>query len=134
MRIYADFNGIEEYLPGSNELSLDLTGYGTLASLSFHKIKLHEGQPLELGDPDGLNVNGIAYFDQDKISGNCSGWFAKFQKGEISEGESPDHDYDAHICFKCRNDIKAHLDVVGRQFREECPFCGTPVMFPLSPP
>lgn len=134
MRIYADFNGIEECLSNSNELCLDLTGYGTLASLSFHKVKLYEGQSLELGDPDGLTAKGLIYFDQDKISENCSGWFAKFQRDAIVGGEPLDHDYNIHICFKCRNDIKPHLDVVGRQFREECPFCGTPVMFPLSPP
>ena len=134
MRIYADFNGVEEYLSNPDELSLDLTGYGTLASLSFYKVKLYEGQSMELVDLDGLSVNGVTYFDPEKVSENCSGWFAKFQKREISEGEPLDHNFDTHICFKCRKNIKPHLDVVGRQFREECPFCNTPVMFPLSPP
>lgn len=134
MRIYADFNGVEECTSSSGELCLDLTGYGTLASLSYHRIKLHEGLSLALADPDGLSVRGVVFFDQERVTKTCSGWFAKFQRTEMLESEHLTHDYDTHLCYKCRKNIKPHLDVVGRQFIEECPFCGTSVMFPLSPP
>lgn len=134
MKIYADFNSVEECPSDSNILCLDLTGYGTLASLSLHKLKLKEGQSLVFNDPEGLSVSGVTYFDKDKISENCSGWFAKIQRDDIAEDKPLDQDYDTHICFTCRNNIKPHLDSVGQQFRENCPFCGTSVMIPLSRP
>ena len=134
MRIYADFNGVEEYDSDSTKLCLNLTGYGTLASLSSYQIALEEGQFLELADPDGLSVRAMVFFDKKRISKNCSGWFAKFQQADMSEGEELGHDYDIHLCFKCRKNIKPHIDAVGRQFSEVCPFCGTSVMYPLSPP
>lgn len=134
MKIYADFNGVEACTSGSNMLCLDLTGYGTLASLSLNKLKLKEGQTLDFSDTEGLSVSGEIYFDKDQVSGNCSGWFAKFQRGDISEGEPLDHDYDTHTCFTCRNNIKPYLDSVGRQFKENCPFCDTSVMITLSNP
>lgn len=134
MRIYADFNGIEEYDSDSNMLCLNLTGYGTLASLSTCQIVLQEGLLLELADPDGLSIKAMVFFDKERISKNSSGWFARFPKEDMSEGKELDHDYDTHLCFKCRKNIKPYLDEVGRQFSEVCPFCGTSVMYPLSPP
>jgi hypothetical protein len=134
MRIYADFNGVEGYDSNSNMLCLNLTGYGTLASLSACQIVLEEGQFLELADPDGLSVRAMVFFDKKRISKNSSGWFAKFPKEDMLEGEELDHDYDTHLCFKCRKNMKPHLDGVGRQFSEACPFCGTSVMYPLSSP
>ncbi len=134
MRIYADFNGVEEYGSDSKMLCLNLTGYGTLASLSFHQIALEEGQFLELADFDGLSVQVIVFFDKERMSKNCSGWFAKFPKEDMSEGEELGHDFNTHLCFKCRKNMKSHLDAVGRQFNEECPFCGTSVMYPMSAP
>lgn len=134
MQIYADFNGVEENDSDSNMLYLNLTGYGTLASLSSHQIVLKEGQSLELADPDGLSVRAIIFFDKERISENCSGWFAKFPKSDMLEGEKLNHEYDIHLCFKCRKNMKPHLDGVGRQFSEACPFCGTSVMYPLSSP
>lgn len=132
--IYADFNGIEECRLDPNMLCLDLTGYGTLASLSLHKVKLKEGLFLVFNDPEGLSVRGITYFDQDKVSGNCSGWFARIQSDDIIENEPLEHDYDTHTCFTCRKNIKPYLDKIGRQFKENCPFCDTSIMLPLSPP
>jgi hypothetical protein len=134
MLIYADFNGIEKCKADPDSVLLNLTGYGTLASLSLHKIKLYEGGTIDLCDPEGLMATGILLFDKTKVSNNSSGWFAQFKRNEISEGEPIDHDYSNHICFNCRENIKKHLDKVGRQFNEVCPYCGTPVMCPLSAP
>jgi hypothetical protein len=134
MRIYADFNGVVEYSSASNILCINLTGYGTLASISSHQIVLKEGQFLELTDPGGLSVSAEVFFDKERVSKNCSGWFAKFSKSDMTEGEELEHDYDTHLCFKCRENMKQHLDKVGRQFSELCPFCGTSVMYSLSSP
>jgi hypothetical protein len=97
-------------------------------------LKLKEGQTLVFCDPDGLSVQGVTYFDKSRVSENCSGWFAKFERNNIAEEEPLEHNYDVHTCFTCRKNIKPHLDMVGQQFNESCLFCGTSVMFPLSAP
>lgn len=133
MRIYADFNGVEMGPEPADEWRLELTGYGTLASLSRYRIKLGRGLVLAFSDPDGLSVVAPVDFDAQRISDNSSGWYAKFKKTEVHDGE-PLADDNTHPCFSCRNDLKAWLDNVGRQYRECCPHCDTPVLYPLSPP
>lgn len=132
--IYADFNGLEDSPASPGEARLDLTGYGTLASLSQHQLRLRNGQRLMLCDPDGLQVMGEIGFDPSRRSPRSSGWFARFQRRDIRQGEPLEHDYAPHLCFKCRLNLKPHLEKVGQQFDESCPNCGTPVMFPLLPP
>lgn len=134
MLIYADFNGSENSPASPDEVHLDLTGYGTLASLSLHQVRLRVGQHLMLCDPDGLQAMGEIGFDPSQRVSRRSGWFAKFRRRDIHEGTPLEHDYAVHLCFKCRLNLKPHLDKVGRQFNESCPHCGTPVMFPLLPP
>ncbi|EGI78234.1 hypothetical protein [Hylemonella gracilis] len=134
MLIYADFNCLEVSPALPDEVHLDLTGYGTLASLSLHQVRLRVGQHLSLCDPDGLQVIGEIGFDPLRRSLRSSGWFAKFKRRDIQEGAPLEHDYATHLCFKCRQNLKPYLDKVGRQFQESCPHCGTPVMFPLLPP
>ena len=36
--VYADFNGVDGLGDPSGEVRMSLTGYGTLASLNFHRI------------------------------------------------------------------------------------------------
>lgn len=134
MYIYADFNGIEESSSDSSICYLNLTSYGTLASLSFYHIKLEDGQVLDFADPDGLLVSAEVFFDGTNASKNCSGWFAKFHKNKIIEIEPYSFDFSSHICFCCRENMKVYLDKIGRNFSENCPKCGTSVMFPLLPP
>ena len=134
MKIYADFNGIETCSSSANEYCLDLTGYGTLASLSHFRIKLSRGLILTFVDTDGLTAVGTVDFSEDRVSTRSSGWYAKFKKDTLFDGEPLAHDYDVHECFHCRKNIKAYLDEVGRQFHEFCPYCGTSVMHPLSSP
>jgi hypothetical protein len=134
MLIYADFNGMEDSGTSPDDVLLDLTGYGTLASLNLHQVRLRVGQHLVLCDPDGLQVVGEVGFDLSRRSSRRSGWFAKFQRHSIQEGTPLEHDFAKHLCFKCRLNLKPHLEKVGRQFNENCPQCGTPVMFPLLPP
>jgi hypothetical protein len=134
MQIYADFNSLESCHRYQKLSCLDLTGYGTLASLNLYQLSLKIGEELLLVDPSGLFVQGQAFFDKDRVSKTCSGWFAKFERSAIAEGVAPQYDYSTHLCFNCRSNIKPYLDKVGRNFREECPFCGTSVMFALLPP
>lgn len=130
MLIYADFNGLEHSATSPDEVHLDLTGYGTLASLSQHQLRLRVGQRLTLCDADGLHVVAEIGFDPSRRSG----WFAKFQQRDIREGTPLEHDYATHMCFKCRLNLKPHLDKVGWQFKESRPHCGTSVMYLLMAP
>ncbi len=134
MQIYADFNGLEDSAASPDDACLDLTGYGTLASLSLHQVRLRVGQQLTLCDPDGLQVMGEICFDSSRQSRHSSGWYAKFKRSDIQNGAPLEHDYATHLCFKCRRNLELHLDKIGRQFNEKCPYCSTPVMFPLLPP
>ena len=134
MKIYVDFNGMESCSPTTNEWCLDLTGYGTLASLSNHGIRLARGMVLTFADPDGLTVNAPVEFDEHRVSKASSGWYAKFKKTDLRNENPIEHDYNLHQCAGCRQNIKPFLDQVGRQYSENCPNCGTSVMFPLSPP
>ena len=97
-------------------------------------MRLRVGQHLGFCDPDGLQVVGEVGFDSSRLSSRRSGWFDKFQKHSIREGAPLEHDFTTHRCFECRLNLKPHLDKVGRQLNENCPQCGTPVMFPLLPP
>lgn len=134
IKIYADFNGTEICTADPNILCLNLTGYGTLASLSFHRVKLRESQRLLFGDIDGLTSGGTTYFDKNRITKNCSGWFARIDQKGIYEDVAIDHNSEIHVCFSCRKNVKHYLDLTGRLFDEHCPFCGESVMTPLSPP
>lgn len=136
MYIYADFNGLTEceIEAGDGVVRLDLTGYGTLAYLSHFQVRLHVGQRIALADSDGLVVDAAeVIFDRTLTTDRCSGWFAKFHRSDIRQGATV-LEPTAHHCFKCRTDLRPHLDKVGRNFKEICPSCGTPVMYPLLPP
>ena len=134
MQIYADFNGIDQKDDSSGECDMDLTGYGTLASLSTQQIKLREGMILQFFDDDGTTVKGTVYFDPKKITYNCSGWFARFHDDDISYDGPQEFDFQMHLCFSCRHNIKKYIESVGQNFTGTCPHCGTPIMYPLLPP
>ncbi len=133
-KIYADFNGIERCEIDPTWAYLNLTGYGTLACLNFHRIKLEEGQEFLFCEPNDIAVLGVTYFDEKRIASNCSGWFAKCKWAEIFECPPFDFDFGTHLCFSCRRNIESYLDQVGRNYDENCPHCSTAVMFPMSAP
>ena len=134
MLIYADFNGLEDCAIDTGTVLLDLTGYGTLASLSHYQLRLRVGQCLLFGDFDSLEVVGEVGFDSARMSNRSSGWYARFSRSDIKHVPPKKHDYSVHVCFKCRSDLRTFLDRVGQNFSETCPYCGTPVMFSLLPP
>ncbi|WLI90836.1 hypothetical protein Q4S45_06885 [Massilia sp. R2A-15] len=134
MKIFADFNGTEPCSSDDDKLCLNLTGFGTLASLSRHGVKLRRGMRLTFADSDGLTVTAAVEFDGRRISERSAGWYAIFRKGELRDENPIDHDFQTHFCFKCRNDFKPYLAKFGQRFDVRCPNCGTPVMYPLGPP
>jgi len=134
VNIYADFNGVESCVDDDEKLCLDLTGFGTLASLSAHGIKLERGKEFTFVDADGLTVHAIVEFDPARTLENCSGWFARFREIDLFYGAPIELDHSTHLCLHCRRDIKPHLKKVGQNFAENCPFCGVSVMAPLAPP
>jgi hypothetical protein len=134
MKIYVDFNGAERCASPSDEFFLDLTGFGTLASLSRYGIQVQRNMQLTFADIDGLSVTAPVEFDRSRMNSHCSGWYAKFKKVDLAEGTPVEHNFESHLCFKCRREIKPYLNKVGQQFDEHCPYCGTSVMAPLLPP
>jgi len=108
-KIYIDFNALEGCCKDTDILVCDITGYGTLASLSFHKIRLSAGQSLFFSDFDGLCAKGTVHFDPKRVKGNCSGWFAKFCRSQLTEIESHEKFQIPHLCFKCRRNLAEHL-------------------------
>lgn len=134
MRIYADFNGVEECEAEPQMLRLNLTGYGTLASLSALKMKLKEDQLIEFSDSEGTAALGRTYFDPSRVSNNCSGWFAKFCQSEIHQVEPLEQDNNGHLCFNCGRELESHFAKSGRNYNEVCPFCDCPIMIVMAPP
>jgi hypothetical protein len=134
-RVYADFNSIEYSSIDRSVASIDLTGYGTLASLSNQKLRLFEGMKVLLYEPNDIEVEGVAYFDraQTDPAGRTGKWFARIHSN-IRDSAHPATEHHDHLCFGCGRSLLPHLKAVGQQYAEFCPHCGTSVMAPLAPP
>lgn len=138
IRIYADFNGIVDCRKkASNLVCLALTGYGTIASLSRHQICLREGLILIFYEPNDIEVEGEVFYDTN-FPGKFTSpgqWLALYDPELIRNSEeSSALELKEHLCFNCRLDLTEHLNIVGRQYKEVCPDCGTSIMYPLFPP
>ena len=133
--IYADFNGITGFPNDENEY-LDICGYGTLASLSRHKVRLEEGMAITFFEPGDLEMDATVHFFPDIVDAhNPHGkWFAKLvgmQRDNHADEREPNI---PHVCFNCRNNLAQTFKEKGRQYKELCSVCDTPVMYPLLPP
>lgn len=136
-RIYADFNGVTSCPERISLTCLNLTGYGTLASLSRHQIRLREGMILIFYDPGDIEVEGRVFYDLTNPGKFTSPgrWLAAVDLDLVKDTEDNDEsDLKQHPCFKCRLDLTEYLQIVGRQYKEFCPNCGTSIVYPLLPP
>jgi hypothetical protein len=137
-KICVDFNRLENFTHDDHadkELHLNLSSLGVLTSLCLYQIQLKEGLNLTLVDPDGMTINSAeVFFDKNKVSSNNTGWYAKFKNGDIWDDEPTEFDYKTHLCFNCRKDLMPHFKLIGQSFSGNCPFCDTPVIFPMLPP
>jgi hypothetical protein len=135
-RAYADFNGIEYDTYNQPSAAIDLTGYGTIASLANQKIRLKEGMVLVLCEPNDIEVKGTAYFDHTLIdpAGRMGKWMARINAKEIKDCEPSEPMHHQHFCSSCEQDLIPHLKEAGQLYKEFCPRCGTSVMAPLAPP
>ena len=137
IKIYADFNGIIDCSEETSKSCLALTGYGTIASLSRHQIRLREGMILTFYEPNDIEVEGEVFYDK-RIPGKFTSpgqWLALYDSEKVRKSqESCDLDLKQHLCFRCRMDLTSYLKTIGRQYKESCPNCGTDTMFPLLPP
>lgn len=134
--VYADFNGIEYLSPDRSEAILDLSGYGTLASLARQRIRLAEGMALMLFEPNDLEVLGTAHFDSCRRApnGGVGAWVARIDATSIRPSVHPAEPSKEHLCIGCGLNLYQHLSVSGRMFQESCPACGVSILAPLSPP
>ena len=135
-RIYADFNAIEYPTDGSSYALLPLTGYGTLASLSRHGLRLTEGQPLILFEPNDIECDATAHFEQTRADpvGTLGEWVALISKNEFRNIVGDEELSLQHPCFGCGVDLNNQEPPGWRSYKEVCNVCGTPVMAPLLPP
>lgn len=133
-KIYADFNNIEDF-ENDSFCYLNLTGYGTLASLSNNQIRLMEGMKFHFYDDCGTAVIAHVFFYRNLVNNYCSGWFAKFRKEDIFYEPVVEHNFSIHLCSRCRRNIYLDLDhTIGREYKGACTHCGELVMSPLFPP
>jgi hypothetical protein len=136
--VYADFNAINamEYQGKGRLAEMPLTGYGTLQSLANQKLRLAEDMPVVLYEPNDIEVNAVVHFDRTRIdpAGRVGEWVGRFDPEAIRESGRGEMDFDHHLCYGCRNDLKPFLRTVGQRYIEVCPTCGTSVMAPLAPP
>jgi hypothetical protein len=135
-RVYADFNAIEYLASDRSAALLNLTGYGTLASLSLQKLRLTEGLSLVLYEPDDIEADATVHFDESRLDpiGRSGSWVARLDARKIRScvgGETLGRE---HPCFGCGKDLSDHFLSVGRYYDESCPQCGASVMAPLSRP
>jgi hypothetical protein len=133
-RIYADFNSIEGI--SDNEATLDLTGYGSLASLSRAKIQLREGMKLLLCEPNDVEVEGTTLFDISlkDPAGRTGRWLVKIDPRLIRDSQYTEANPKSHPCFTCRTELYEHLRTFGWNYNDFCPHCGASIMLPLAPP
>ena len=135
-RLYADFNAIEYPADGSCYALMPLTGYGTLASLSRQRIRLTEGQPLVLFEPNDIECDATAHFEDLRLDpvGNKGEWVARIATNEFREAIGDEDLSLKHPCYGCGTDLNVQEPPGWRSYREACNACGTPVMAPLLPP
>ena len=134
--IYADFNSIMMSSENYDYECLELTGYGTIQSLNYLQIKLKEGMKFIFYEPEDIEVEAEVYFDRTtrSIISTEGRWLAKFKKGTIRECKKIQNWNEPHPCFKCREDFKPFLKKVGQNYKENCPNCGTSIIYPLIEP
>ena len=135
-RIYADFNAIEYPADGTCYALLPLTGYGTLASLSKLRLRLTEGQALVLFEPNDIECDAAAHFDEARLDpvGTLGEWVALIPKNEFRPAVGDEELSPQHPCSGCGVDLSRQVPLGWRTYKEACNACGTLVMAPLLPP
>jgi hypothetical protein len=135
-RVYADFNAIEYPADGTCYALLPLTGYGTLASLSRQRLRLTEGRPLILFEPNDIECNATAHFEERRLNpvGTLGEWVALIPKNEFRDTFGDEELSMQHPCYGCGVDLNSQVPPGWRSYQEACNVCGTPVMAPLLPP
>jgi hypothetical protein len=88
-------------------------------------------------EPSDIEVEGKVFYDRTAPGKFTSQgqWLARFDGQDVKDSaESDAPELKEFPCFKCRLDLTEYLHVVGQQYKEICPNCGTDIMFPLLPP
>ena len=137
-RVYADFNALLNARRGAEarEVEMEITGYGTLRSLAAQNIRLVEGMPLILYEPNDLQCEAVAHFNQELLdpAGREGAWVAVLDPTNVEASVLAAPSADAHPCISCGLNLSAHLLAHGQRYAEHCPKCGASVMEPMAPP
>jgi hypothetical protein len=135
--IYADFNALGNVGEGELFAEMDLTGYGTLASLARQRLRLKEGMEFFLFEPNDIECRAVAHFDPTRIdpAGRVGSWVARIPSPVTTrQSEQPEANSNEHPCIVCGSDFADEFAKVGRHYTEECAKCGASVMEPMAPP
>ena len=136
-RIYADFNAFQGAVEGEAFAELELTGYGTLASLAKQRIRLKEGMELLLFEPNDIECSAVAHFDASRKdpAGRIGAWVARIPTPVmIRDSTQPEEPSGEHPCIVCGGDFKEQFATRGRNYIETCLYCEASVMAPMAPP
>jgi hypothetical protein len=133
-RVYADFNAIESR-PGESAAEMSLTGFGTLASLARQRLRLSEGMPVVLFEPNDIECEATVHFDTSRTvpAGRQGEWIARFDHRMVRDlpqtGEELPEDHPCIVCGKPFFGQEVH-----RTYTDNCVNCGASVMEPMLPP
>ena len=135
--VYADFTAIEYEGEGSTRAHVALTGYGTLASLAKQRLRLVEGMPLLLFEPNDIECEAIAHFDLSRKDpagrpGEWVGLIADHRNiRDCTRGAESSRE---HPCIACGSNFAAQSFSAGRNYTERCTNCGASIMEPMAAP
>ena len=135
--IYADFNALEGAAEGAPFAEMEITGYGTLASLARQRVRLIEGMELLLFEPNDIECRAVAHFDAFRRdpAGRIGAWVARIPTPvtvrDSTQAEEPSGE---HPCMVCGGNFADQFASFGRNYTETCAYCGASVMAPMAPP
>lgn len=136
--VYADFNAMMKAAKrvGLPEVEMAITGYGTLQSLASQGVRLAEGMPLLLFEPNDIQCTATAHFDDRLVdpAGRVGAWVAVLDPSKIHDSQLSAPSDVSHPCISCGFEFTKYLQVHCRHYEEHCPECGASIMEPMAPP
>ena len=132
--IYADFNALNPHADDAI-VEMQITGYGTLASLARQKLRFTEGMAMVVYEPMDIECEATAHYDSllKDPAGRPGAWVVRLNPTNIRESVQSQDNNGEHPCIICGHDFKVSF-ARGRNYTEHCVSCGASVMEPLAPP
>jgi hypothetical protein len=131
LRIYADFNGLDQSPRDATRTAVPLDTFGSLRDLSNAGVRLREGVRMVIyADSDeleDLEADAEAYYEPNRRL-----WFAEINSGIRYVARPEAQDVGNFLCVDCRSPLP--VEKSARPDVSTCPTCGTPVDAAIEPP